>query len=211
MPPCPPPIPSLADALRDRTKTLHAAAERSGVLHALVRGHAGPAAYALYLRNLLPAYRALAARLKAYGAEPAVQLIAEGPNGQAARLRRDIAALAGAGWERALPLVPAAEAYADRIVSCSAASWGPLLAHAYTRYLGDLNGDAILRRLLEKRHGAMSLAAVPRDRGRQSASAYRQAIDMAGAFVTDPAPVLLEAEAAFRMTITVSEAVQAAA
>jgi len=211
IPPRPPTVPSLADALRERTSALHSAAERSGILSDLIGRKAGAPAYALYLRNLLPAYETLAGRLLAYGSEPAIRLIAEGPVGQVPRLRRDIAALSGDAWERSLPLVPAAAAYADRIAACSASSWAALLAHSYARYLGDLNGDPILRHLLRRRGDAKRLAVEPRDRARAAAIAYRQAIDAAGRFVDDPAPVLAEAETAFRLTIAVSEAVRAEA
>ncbi|MBC8069744.1 MAG: biliverdin-producing heme oxygenase, partial [Deltaproteobacteria bacterium] len=50
---------SFADTLRLHTAPLHHRAERSGVVHDMLVGRATRGAYMLFLRNLLPAYRAL--------------------------------------------------------------------------------------------------------------------------------------------------------
>jgi heme oxygenase (biliverdin-producing, ferredoxin) len=62
-----------------------------------------------------------------------------------AALEADLRALAGATWRTRIPLLASAKDYAQRI---DQASPSQLLAHAYVRYLGDLNGGQIIRRLL---------------------------------------------------------------
>jgi heme oxygenase len=63
-------------------------------------------------------------------------------------LEQDLNAIAGRDWAIGLPLLDAATAYADRIAHIAGASPDRLVGHAYTRYLGDLNGGQILQTVL---------------------------------------------------------------
>ena len=55
---------NLANTLRERTQALHTRAERSGIINDVLRGKASRYGYALFLRNLLPAYRQMEAGLE---------------------------------------------------------------------------------------------------------------------------------------------------
>ncbi|OZM70568.1 biliverdin-producing heme oxygenase [Amycolatopsis antarctica] len=68
-------------------------------------------------------------------------------------LRRDLAYLVGADWESAIEPLPATMAYCQRIREVSAEWAGGYVAHHYTRYLGDIAGGQIIRRLLENTYG----------------------------------------------------------
>ncbi|XUM24561.1 biliverdin-producing heme oxygenase [Bradyrhizobium oligotrophicum S58] len=61
---------SLLQAMRERTKTLHLTAERTGIVADLLRGRGTPEAYALLLRNLLPVYETLEAELLRHQGTP---------------------------------------------------------------------------------------------------------------------------------------------
>jgi heme oxygenase len=62
--------------LREATADLHRRAERSGVIADLLHGRATRSGYALWLRNLLPAYRNLEAALCTPGASARFGLLA---------------------------------------------------------------------------------------------------------------------------------------
>ncbi|WP_395703251.1 biliverdin-producing heme oxygenase [Aquabacterium sp.] len=133
--------------MRTGTQDLHLEAERSGLMAALLQGRLSRAAYVGLLHNLLAIYRALEAGLAQVPPLPALpwHTLQRGP-----ALARDLACLRGAD---AAVLVPAAEAYVERLhtlapASPTRAAARPelLLAHAYVRYLGDLHGGQILRR-----------------------------------------------------------------
>ena len=197
----------LAPALRARTAALHVQAERSGIVAEILRGRASRTAYALLLRNLLPAYRAMEAGLERHRLSPGVRWFARPEMYRAEAIAADLAALGGAH-----ALLAAGAAYADRIAACD----GPrLIGHAYARYLGDLSGGQVLKRLLARTLGlgpeATSFYDFPAiadiDAFKQ---AFRAALDRAGGEIADPAAVLDEAAEAFRLNIAVSEAVQAA-
>nr|WP_209707032.1 biliverdin-producing heme oxygenase [Leucobacter exalbidus] len=71
-----------------------------------------------------------------------------------AALEADLAFLIGADWADQIAAVPATDAYAARIREVSAEGWIPgLIAHHYTRYLGDLSGGQMIARRVAKQHG----------------------------------------------------------
>jgi heme oxygenase len=205
----------LADRLRTRTHALHVQAERAGVVGELLQGRASRDAYALLLRNLLPAYQRLEEGLESHRERAALAAVAERAVYRSEAIGSDLAALCGRYWEQSLPLLPAGERYAQRVAEAAAGDGSRLLAHAYTRFLGDLNGGRILRRLLSRslalEADALAFYAYPEIADLDAfRHAYRGALDAAGAFA-DADAVAEEALAAFAHNIEVSEAVQRAA
>jgi heme oxygenase len=206
----------LAGALRERTRALHARAERSGIVRELLRGRASRDAYALLLRNLLPAYTALEHGLDRHRDSPGVRQVALPALYRAGALASDLAALSGRKWDRSLALLPAGERYEHAVTQAAEGNGARLIAHAYARYLGDLSGGQVMKRLL-----AQSLALAPQSLAFYDfpeiadASAfkteYRDALDRAAGELSDVNAVLDEAGAAFGLNIDVSEAVLAAA
>jgi len=203
----------LADAMRARTRSLHRRAERSGVVHAILQGEVSRAAYVLLLRNLLPAYRALEQGLERHREAPGVRAIAWRAVFRADALVADLDRLCGAGRWQTLPLLPAGAVYERCIQRAAGHARGErLIAHAYTRFLGDLNGGQVLRSLLARRPGiepsALSFYSFERiDEPRNFAARYRRAFDEAGREVTDAAGVVHEAALAFRLNVSLSCAV----
>jgi heme oxygenase len=206
---------SFADVLRLRTAELHRVAEGSGVVRDMILARVTPGAYVLFLRNLLPAYRALEAGLQDHWARSG----AEGVGAlhhpsllRAATLERDLATLAGADWAQAVVLLPEAVRYAERVAAAAGGEGMGLLAHAYTRYLGDLAGGRVLRRRVCESLGlddsALAFYAFPGiDDVSAFARAYRGTIDALGARLATPRAVIEEASVAFQLNIELSEAV----
>jgi heme oxygenase len=203
----PPPADDFLAALRTATRALHADAERSGFVRELLAGRASRAAYAVWLRNLWPAYEALERALRAHGPVG----LADTRVTRAPAIASDLAALCGPEWREAVPVLPAGRAYAAAIADATGAR---LAAHAYVRYLGDLNGGRVLARIVGRslRLDATALRyyAFDTDAGVLE-PAYRAALADAGATFGDTAAAAEEAAAAFRHNIALSEAVLAAA
>jgi heme oxygenase len=106
---------------------------------------------------------------------------------------------------------PATEAYVQRIREVSAASPELLVAHCYTRYLGDLSGGQILKKIAQR---AMSLPSdagvrfyefngIP-DEGAFKA-AYRQRLDALPVDDAMAARIVEEANTVFHLNIAVLE------
>jgi heme oxygenase len=106
--------------------------------------------------------------------------------------------------------------YAGRVRAAGEDGGGLLIAHCYTRFLGDLGGGPILKRLLENKCGlsADSLRFYDfRDISdyRAFAREYRRAIDVAAREAADFDRIVEEARVAFQFNIDLSEAVAALA
>jgi heme oxygenase len=200
-------------AMRAATRALHAEAERAGFVRELLAGRATRSGYALWLRNLWPAYDALERVLAAAPAGAPLAALADPRVMRAAALEQDLAALAGARWRDTLPALPAAAAYARRIGDAARTSAPRIAAHAYVRYLGDLNGGRILRRIVAGSLGlddaALRFYAFDPDPAALEAS-YRTALGCAGATPRDAGAAAEEAAIAFRLNIALAEAVLAA-
>jgi heme oxygenase len=206
---------SVVTALYLRTKTLHLEAERSGIIHELLRGNASRHGYILLLRNLLPAYQAMEQGLARHLKTPGIGALAHYRLDRAPAIEADLVALCGEAWQHDIPLLPAGGHYARRITEAAQASGARLIAHAYTRYLGDLSGGLILQRLLvrslELRPTELSFYDFPRypDLAALKA-AYRDALDRAGALAGEQETVVEEGALAFALNIDLSRAVEAA-
>lgn len=199
-----------AAVLRDHTKTVHRLAERSGFIADLLRGRATGAGYALFLRNLHPAYAALEAGAAFESDDRIVGAFADPRLHRRLALEADLTALAGEHWA-ALPLLPQAADYAAAI-AVATGDPGRFVGHAYARYLGDLSGGQILRPLLSRSLalGPETLAfyvfpafpdvAVPK-------AAMRAALDRVPVGSSLAAAITEAAIAAFEHNVAVSEAV----
>jgi heme oxygenase len=202
------------DALRERTKSLHTEAERSGLVSEILHGRGTKFGYALLLRNLLPVYAAMENALVQKSASPALALIVRPALFRVGAIAADLQALSPRAAE--LPLLPQATAYVNAIAAASSATGDRLIAHAYTRYLGDLSGGQILKRLLARSLALPAEALTFYDFPDIADIAafkddYRDAIERAGAMISDPDAVLTEAAHAFQLNIDLSVALQAVA
>lgn len=198
-----------------RTKTLHVEAERTGIIRDLLRGEASREGYALLLRNLLPAYQAMEQGLERHLRSPGIGVLAQYKLDRAPAIESDLVTLCGGRWSHDIPLLDAGDRYAQRIARAAEGDGSRLIAHAYTRYLGDLSGGQILQRLLGRSPGLqpaeLTFYDFPRFSDLEALKAdYRKALDHAGLVAADRHAVIEEAAIAFSLNIDLSCAVQAA-
>lgn len=145
---------SLPERLRLGTRDLHAQTERTGAMADLLAGRLSRQGYCAMLRNLHAIYAALEAGLQRQPAAAAVRQLHAEPMRREAALAADLGDLHGPQWRTDIPLQPAAAAYATRLQALgdlqSPAPSVALVAHVYVRYLGDLHGGQILKRLVAR-------------------------------------------------------------
>jgi heme oxygenase len=146
--------PGLGELLREATRELHARVERSRLMSGLLRGKLSRADYCRLLRNLHEIYAALEAGLAANGAsDPMLARLDLNGLARRAALEADLDALHGPGWRDGVALVGPALEYAARLRRLERESPALLVAHAYVRYLGDLSGGQVVRRVVELAYG----------------------------------------------------------
>jgi heme oxygenase len=206
----------LADRLRQATTDLHRRAEETGVVGAILAERCTRALYASLLRNLVPAYRALEAGLERHADSPALRALHRRELARSESLGRDLERLVGSDWESRLALLGEGARYAYRVEAAGEGSGALLIAHAYTRYLGDLGGGPLLKRYLARALGldesCLSFYEFPEVGDlRAFARSYRVALDAAGSGLGEEDLIVEEAVAAFRLNIDLSEAVVASA
>jgi len=144
----------LSHRLRAETKEAHTTAERSGIMRDLLRGTIALPAYVLLLQNLAALYEAMEAELDRNANHAALQGVKWNALRRFPALQHDIAQLidpADASSAAKDPLVPATHEYVARIHELGNDTPELLFAHAYLRYLGDMYGGQIIKRIvLEK-------------------------------------------------------------
>jgi heme oxygenase len=124
-------------------------------------------------------------------------------------LESDLESLHGACWEREISLQPAMVRYLERINEIARTNSRALIAHAYVRYLGDLSGGQIVRRVIA------SALALPQDSGQAFyrfpeapevlAARLRSALDSIALAPEEQSQLVDEARLAFRYHIELFE------
>ena len=143
----------LGERLRAETKDLHTAAERAGIMPALLRGELALERYCALLRNLHALYAAMEHALTRHAADADVAPVFIPALFRQASLADDLAVLHGPGWAGRISLQPATQAYVARLQALETTQPALLVAHAYVRYLGDLSGGQMLRWIVARSYG----------------------------------------------------------
>jgi len=139
---------SLSEALKTGTEEAHKEAESVHFVKNFIRGKIDRNLYALFVAQMFHVYRRLETELDKHapGTFPGCHFPKELNRFEA--LQDDIDFWQGSGDEP--PISPATQDYLDRITTVAKESPLLLLAHAYTRYLGDLSGGKILARVAKR-------------------------------------------------------------
>ena len=144
---------SLARRLRVSTKEIHAKAEQSTLMTALIRGDMARATYCELLANLQTIYKALEYELHRHSGHPAISpLMLDGlPRSDA--IASDLAQI-DIDREEPMMLTTAASDYVHRLHQIGEQAPALLVAHSYVRYLGDLYGGQMLAPVVAAQIGA---------------------------------------------------------
>lgn len=139
---------SLAAAMRAGSREEHDAAEHSPFVSELFDGKINRQGYIDYLLRLRMVYAALEDAMRAGSGDPRVAAIYDPALDRLPAIDADLDHWAP-GASREIDS-PAAQAYCERIAAAGPAE---LVAHHYTRYLGDLSGGQAIGRLLDRHFG----------------------------------------------------------
>jgi heme oxygenase len=140
----------LVERLKSGTAAMHRRVERSAFMSRLLHGEIERESYIGLLHNLRAVYGALEAALLRQSADPAVAPLVLPELFRCRALDLDIQVLAGAQVGFKPPLLPATLHYVQRLNELAITAPALLAAHAYVRYLGDLNGGQALRRIVAR-------------------------------------------------------------
>ncbi|BCL37182.1 heme oxygenase (biliverdin-producing) [Nostoc sp. MS1] len=138
---------NLASKLRVGTKKAHTMAENVGFVKCFLKGVVEKSSYRKLVANFYYVYSAMEEEMEKHRQHPIVSKINFPQLNRKQSLEQDLSYYYGANWREQIQLSPAGEAYVQRIREISATEPELLIAHSYTRYLGDLSGGQILKNI----------------------------------------------------------------
>ena len=141
---------NLATQLREGTKKSHTMAENVGFVKCFLRGVVEKNSYRKLVTNLYFVYTAIEEEMEKLKDHPIVSKIYYPQLNRKASLEQDLHFYYGSNWRNEIALSKAGQAYVDRIHEIAATEPELLVAHSYTRYLGDLSGGQILKKIAER-------------------------------------------------------------
>ena len=136
------------------TSESHKAAENVQFVRKFIQGEIDPLLYKQLIADLYHVYNAMELLLAKYSSHPLVRPIYfPSELNRTEALEEDMLYWFGENWRKSEQMkpTPCTQEYLDRLYKCTP---GGLVAHAYTRYMGDLSGGRVL---MSKAKKALSL------------------------------------------------------
>ncbi|MCC5574804.1 biliverdin-producing heme oxygenase [Microtetraspora sp. AC03309] len=150
---------TFADQLKNATWNDHEEAERTAYLDALMGGRVSREGYADMVAQHYYAYVALEEAGRALADDPVAGPFVSRELERVPSLEVDLEELYGTNWRDAITPSKPTLTYVARINQI--ADWpGGFIAHHYTRYLGDLSGGQVIRKLVERAYNFETSAGV---------------------------------------------------
>ena len=143
---------ALATQLREGTKKSHTMAENTGFVSCFLKGVVDKSTYRKLISDLYFIYVAMEDEISRLikDQHPVVSLIDFQELNRCESLEEDLTFYFGENWKELLSVSSSAKAYQDRIKEIANTQPELLIGHHYTRYIGDLSGGQILRRIAKK-------------------------------------------------------------
>ncbi|XP_022623189.1 heme oxygenase-like [Seriola dumerili] len=147
----------LSEQIKAATKDNHVRAENTQLMLSYQKGQITLPQYKVLLCSLYEIYKALEDELDRNASHPAVAPIYFPQElARLESLERDLEHFLGSDWRRRLVVPAATHRYEQRLREIGRENPALLVAHAYTRYLGDLSGGQVLGKITQKSLGLSS-------------------------------------------------------
>jgi len=135
--------------LRVGTQQAHTDSENLGFMKCFVKGVVDRDCFIQLLRNFYFVYSELETAIEKHKQHPVINLIYFPELNRQSSLEQDMLFYYGNQWHKRITPSPAAQAYIARIQQIYTHEPALLLAHSYTRYLGDLSGGQMLQKIAQ--------------------------------------------------------------
>ncbi|XP_060758587.1 heme oxygenase 1a [Neoarius graeffei] len=144
----------LSEQIKEVTKDSHVRAENTQLMLNYQKGQITLPQYKILLCSLYKIYQALEEELDRNSAHPAVEPIYFPQElARLEPLERDLEYFFGPQWRKRVTVPAATHRYTERLREIGRSSPNLLVAHAYTRYLGDLSGGQVLGKITQRSMG----------------------------------------------------------
>ncbi|MEG4484874.1 heme oxygenase (biliverdin-producing) [Microcoleus sp. D2_18a_B4] len=150
---------NLSTRLREGTMQSHTTAENTAFMKCFMKGIVEREPLRKLFADLYFVYSALETALQSHVNHPIIGTLYFPKLNRTENLACDLAFYYGENWREEITASPAGSVYRDRIQTLSATDPVLLIAHAYTRYMGDLSGGQSLKNVIR------SALSLPPDQG----------------------------------------------
>ncbi len=200
---------NLAQKLREGTTKSHSMAENVSFVKSFLGGLVDKDSYRKLVANLYFIYDVMEEQIEYHKNNIAVKAIYFPQLYRKSSLEKDLEYYYGINWLDVIKPSPATQSYINRIRQISYNSPELLIAHSYTRYIGDLSGGQILKKIAKN---AMQL---PDDSGtsfydfelikdeKQFKNIYRESLNNILLTKTQMDQIILEANTAFSLNMKI--------
>ncbi|MBC8124027.1 MAG: heme oxygenase (biliverdin-producing) [Gemmatimonadaceae bacterium] len=197
--------------LREGTRQAHTMAENVGFVKCFLKGTVERTSYRQLLANFYFIYTALERELERHRHHVVLSGLYFPQLYRETSLERDLHYYYGPTWHEQIQPTVAARRYIEQIETVSASEPALLVAHSYTRYLGDLSGGQILKNIAERSMGLTQgigtafyeFELIPDARAFKHD--YRQALDELPVDEQMAARIVTEANDAFKLNMHLFE------
>lgn len=138
----------LANRLREGTQKSHTAAENTAFMKCFLKGIVETVPFRKLLANLYLVYSTLEEEFRRHQQHPIVGKLYFQELNRQQNLEQDLAFYYGENWRSEIVPLKAGQAYVDRLKEISNTDPALLIAHSYTRYMGDLSGGQALKHIV---------------------------------------------------------------
>ena len=142
-----PRLQGLALQLDDGTRQSHSVAQNTAFVTGFFKGLSTPTAYRNLLTSLYFVYQAMEEEIMDQTKDPRVKALDDPELRRVDALKKDMDYFYGSDWESTITPSPATRAYVDHILQIQEGDGSKsylMIAHQYTRYLGDLFGGQMM-------------------------------------------------------------------
>ena len=143
---------ALAGQLREGTKKSHTMAENTGFIACFLKGVVEKNSYRKLISDLYFVYQAMEEEIDRLVSEdhPVIKFIGFKELFRQKTLEKDLEFYYGTDWLNEISISDSAQEYVNRIHSVANNNPELLVGHHYTRYIGDLSGGQILKKIAKK-------------------------------------------------------------
>ena len=143
---------ALAGQLREGTKKSHTMAENTGFVACFLKGVVEKTSYRKLIGDLYFVYKAMEEEIDRLVQEdhPVIKHIGFKELFRRQTLEKDLEFYYGNNWLDQIKISASAQSYVNRIRLVANESPELLVGHHYTRYIGDLSGGQILKKIAKK-------------------------------------------------------------
>ncbi|XP_028671415.1 heme oxygenase 1a [Erpetoichthys calabaricus] len=141
----------LSESIKLATKEVHEIAENTEFMRSFQKGNVNLEEFKLVLSSLYHIYTALEEEIECNKSHPAfAPLYFPAELHRVAALEADLKYYYGNSWKSCISVPLATERYVARIHEVGKLHPELLVSHSYTRYLGDLSGGQVLKKIAQK-------------------------------------------------------------